>query len=387
MRIIDAVLSPDRLDELCTAAEGCGHRTIVLSRTEDSVVLRVVVSKGDPDDFLDEFRKRLREAEPGRDHYTVLEPLAVEPASDDEDDEEDSEAGSEEIEQFVSAGQRLTRSFLILSALSGVLAAGGLIQNNVAVIVGAMVLAPLFKPIALVGVAALLGKPKRMLLGMSWVLLSLGLSAIVGGLVTLATPGAAVTAQIVARTGITAFDLVIALAAGGAMALTLLKRDITAMVGIVVAASIVPVAASLGVVTALGEWTLAVGALYTLVSNLCGIILGLVVGLRFSQLRGLTHADQRKGEQWGRRSMIAGSALALVLLGLALWSYRAGQLDGTIPTEELAETQGVVAVWSTADGQPVLLVDPDTFTPPDNLPKGAVILPAPSEYTGPAAPP
>ncbi len=381
MRIIDAVLHPDRLDELCSAADGCGHRTIILSRTDDTVILRIVVSNGDPDEFLDDFRKHLRENEPGPNHYTVFEPLAVEPPPDDDEDEEDSEAGSEEIEQFVSDGRHLTRTFLILSGLSGILAAGGLILDNVAVVVGAMVLAPLFKPIALVGVATLLGKPKRMLLGLAWVLTSLGLSAVVGGLVALATPGAAVTQQITARTGISAFDLVIALSAGIAMALTLLKRDITAMVGIVVAASIVPVAAALGVVTALGEWALAAGALYTLVSNLCGITLGLIVGLRFAQLRGLTNADQRKGEQWGRRSIIAGSALALVLLGLALWSYRAGRLDGTIPHEELAKAPGVLAVWAAAGGQPVLLVDPETFTPPDNLSKAAIILPAPSETT------
>lgn len=377
MRVIDAVLSPDRSDDLCSAADGCGHRTIVFSRTDDAVVLRIIISSGDPDEFLDEFRKHLRESEPGRDHYTVFEPLAVEPAPDEDDDEDDSEAGSDEIEQFVNQGRRLTRAFLILSALSGVLATGGLILNNVAVIVGAMVLAPLFKPIALVGVAALLGKPKRMLLGLSWVALSLGLSVVVGGLVTLATPGAAVTAQIVARTGVSAFDLVIALAAGIAMALTLLKRDVTAMVGIVVAASIVPVAAALGVVTALGEWTLAAGALYTLVSNLCGIVLGLIVGLRFAQLQGLTHADKRKGEIWGKRSIIAGSALALVLLGGAFWSYRAGQTDGSVQPNELAKAPGVMAVWSAANGEPVLVVDPDTFTPPDNLPPTAVIIPAP----------
>lgn len=393
MRVIDAVLDPDRADALRERAERCEHDVIELSRTDDHIVLRVLVMHSDPDEFLEGIRKDLRED--GRDpkdaHYAVFEPLAIEPKPDpeEEQDEEEHEAGTDEIESFVDDGAKLTTSFVVLSALSGVMAAGGLILDNVAIIVGAMVLAPLFKPLALVGVATVLGDAERMVRSLALTTLSLAMSAVVGGVITLVTPGVEVTPQIVARSSISAFDLVIAVAAGIAMTLVLLKRDVTAIVGVVVAASLVPVAAALGVVVALGEWASAGGAAFTLISNVCGILLGLTIGLRVSQLHGLTHADRRKGKLWGRRSIVAGSALAVALAGIAAWSFFKGQEQPDLQPTAWTETPGVLAVWTNADGTVTLAVDPKAFEAPEHLPAAAVVL-AVTPYSKPtpdAAPP
>lgn len=333
MRIVDLFISEARADALCAAADEHGHRWTRAPFGDGRTWVRVLVEQGDPDELLESLRAELREdfevagddgprGEAGE-YYAVVEGLVIEPHRDD-DDEAEAEAGSDEIESFVADGARISRSFVVLSALAGVLAAGGLMLDNPAVLVGAMTLAPLFKPMGLAGVATLLGKPWRALRGLAGAALSLLIAASIGALVTLLTPDASITAAIEARTGVRAFDVAIALAAGVAMAYALLKRDAMVMVGIVVAASLVPVAGALGVAVAMLRPELILGAAFTLASNICGILLGLVAALRLHQLHGLTNAERRKGEVWGRRSLIGGSVAVVALIVLGVWSYTEG---------------------------------------------------------------
>ncbi len=359
MRVIDLYLPTEQGDEVRARAETQGHVAVTLSERDGYTLTRIVVKEGDPDEFLEATRAEVREQADPLAHYVTFEPSAVEPRPETDESSEEQVAGTEEIESFVGDGARVDRTFLLLSALAGVLATGGLLLDNAAVLVGAMVIAPIFKPLALVGTAATLGRPRQMIRGLRAALLSLAIGAAVGAAVTWATPGTVPTAQLEARTGITAFDLVIAFAAGLAMAHAILRSDAMAMIGIVVAASIVPVAAALGATLAMGRWELAEGATFTLSSNLCGVLLGLIAGLRLEQLRGLTPEERELGERWSKRSLVVGTALAAVLLGLAAWTYVEGDRTGRRSDDYWSRHPGVRAWWRAADGQAVVVPSSD----------------------------
>ena len=108
----------------------------------------------------------------------------------------------------------LNRPFVALTVASCAIATFGLLANSVAVIIGAMLVAPLMAPIvglALALVSANLSLLRRAGLALSaGALLSVALSAILATLVSLPLPGS----EIIARAHPTLLDLGVALAAG-----------------------------------------------------------------------------------------------------------------------------------------------------------------------------
>lgn len=357
MRVIDAVMTAERAEALEQRAVDAGHRAVRLA-DGDRVVLRITCEGGDPDEFLEQTRDELKERCEPWEHYVSFEPASVAPQASEEDEKQaDSVAGSDEIEAFVAEGGSITRGLLVLSVLSGILAAAGLLTSNAAVVVGSMVLAPLFKPIAQMGVGVVLGHPKRAARASGCTVLSLILSCIAGFSVAFLTPGAELNELVALRTSITPFDIVIALGAGVAMAYVLVKRDAMAMVGIVVAASIVPVSAALGICVALGEFASIGGAAFTLASNISGIVLGLIVGLRAEQVRASRRREKQLGSGIFGRSVLAGSAVVLALAAFSIWTYYVAEQESTpiMPSpDEMPD--GAIGVFRLNDGTPVVIV-------------------------------
>lgn len=359
MRVIDLYLDESKAREIADIARDLGQR-VVTYETDDHVGVRIVVSEGSPDELLEDLRERL---DPDADDfYVVSEALAMAPRPEP-DEREESRAATDEIESFVEEGAQFTKSFAVLSSISGVLATAGLITDSPAVLVGAMVLAPLFKPIASVGAGIVLGRTREVLRAALLLAGALAMAAAAGAVVTLVTPGADATGAVVARTGVSPFDLVIALATGVAMAYALLRRDAMTMVGIVVAASLIPVASALGVAFALWDLPLVGGAGVTLASAVSGMLIGLIATCKFEELRTADYAERRLGKRLSDRVLWAGVGVLVVLVAINAWVFLAGPAASLTP-ESLqrfsAQDERIVATVITTDRSAVLYVDPST---------------------------
>ena len=68
----------------------------------------------------------------------------------------------EELVQSVARGAEVDRTFLLLVVLSTIVASIGLLENNVAVVIGAMVIAPLLGPNLALALATALGEKALM---------------------------------------------------------------------------------------------------------------------------------------------------------------------------------------------------------------------------------
>ena len=358
MKVIDAVVSNARAEDLEKYAQQEGHRAVRLA-DGDRVVLRVTVESGDPDAFISEVRDGLRRESEEWEHYATFEPLAIEPRCEEDDRQsQESVAGTDEVEGLAAESATFSRSFVILSVLSGVLAAAGLLRDSAAVLVGAMVLAPLFKPIAAVGVGVVLGQPSRAIRAVLLLTLSLAMSSGSALVVTLLTPEVSVTALLKLRTGISPFDVVVALAAGLAMAYVIVRRDAMAMIGIVVAASLMPVAAAMGIALSMWRPELIGGAVFTLSSNVGGVLLGFIVGLRIEQLHSTDSRRKQIAEWVTRRSLIGGTVLMLLLTAFSVWTYaRASEKsEDREPIPEQIDGQPVLGAVLLEDGSRMLVV-------------------------------
>jgi len=154
--------------------------------------------------------------------------------------------------------------FLLLIA-SIVIATAGLLTNNGPVIIGAMVIAPIWWPAAQLSLGIATLKPKSIRNGLLMLLASTLVALAVSTALAWIIPLTEVTDEIALRTAPTIIDLVIALAAGFVGVLAVFLPQIAAQVsGVAMALALVPPIAVTGIGLAQGRWeiVLASGLLY-----------------------------------------------------------------------------------------------------------------------------
>jgi uncharacterized hydrophobic protein (TIGR00271 family) len=164
-------------------------------------------------------------------------------------------------------------SFHFMLGLSSVIATLGLLADSVAVIIGAMIIAPLMGPILGIAYSATVGN--RRLLRRSMLTLSTGiiLTITTAWLTTLIVGLRTVSPEILSRTNPTLLDLGIALAAGSAGAFANSRRRIAdALPGVAIAVALVPPLSVVGIGLAFAQKTLSLGAFLLFATNLVGII-------------------------------------------------------------------------------------------------------------------
>ena len=224
----------------------------------------------------------------------------------------------EELYDQIEKGARLDGNFLVLVVLSTVVAAIGLLENNVAVVVGAMVIAPLLGPNLALAFAATLGDRDLMrdslrtnLVGLSLALL---LSVSIGWMWPVLSPGV----EILSRTYVGFDDVVLALASGAAAALSLTSGVASALVGVMVAVALLPPTATLGMLLASSQFQLASGAALLLAVNVVSVNLSANLVFLFKGVRPRTWLERNKARQ---SSVLAGVFWVMVLLMLSVAVY------------------------------------------------------------------
>ncbi|MDH5472252.1 MAG: TIGR00341 family protein, partial [Gammaproteobacteria bacterium] len=178
-----------------------------------------------------------------------------------------STTSREALYDSVSKNARLDSNFIVLVVLSTLVAAIGLIQNNVAVVIGAMVIAPLLGPNLALALGTALGDielmKKSLITNLAGVSLSITLSIILG----IIWPFNIHSAELMARTDVGMDSLALALASGAAAALSLTTGLSSVLVGVMVAVALLPPAATFGLMLGHGQYQLAMGAALLLAAN------------------------------------------------------------------------------------------------------------------------
>jgi uncharacterized hydrophobic protein (TIGR00271 family) len=208
-------------------------------------------------------------------------------------------------------------AFWILLACSSVIAAAGVLADSTAVVIGAMVIAPLGTPIY--GIAAALATGIRLRPAFMRVLGGVALAVAIGAVVELATiERFAVTSnpQVLARTSPTLIDLLVAFATGIAGSMALVRTDISpALPGVAIAISLVPPLTVVGITAASGELALAGGAILLFATNMLAIVLaGLLVfaGARLAA----PFSDDLVRSRHSRVALWLGATLVVALLAV-----------------------------------------------------------------------
>ena len=174
----------------------------------------------------------------------------------------------------ISADARLNFNFIALTLAACAIATFGLLENNVAVIIGAMIIAPLILPIGSISFGAVSGATVVLRSGLVALAVGTGLSVLLAAILTRLVYLPTLGSEIMARSQPNLLDLGVALAAGLVAAFAKVRPTIAGTIaGTAIAVALMPPICVIGIALAHGMMDLARGAALLYATNLLGIML------------------------------------------------------------------------------------------------------------------
>ena len=210
--------------------------------------------------------------------------------------------------------------FVVLLFLSTIIATYGVIGDSVATVIGAMIIAPLMRPIMATAAALVMGDMKRA--GSSFLMVLASVAGVIG-LALLLTELSIMTvisiesnSQFSSRISPRLIDLYVALASGAAGAFAMSRDDVAdSLPGTAIAISLVPPLCVVGIGLAEGEGTAAGGAFLLFLTNFLAILLA---GGGVLALLGLSAAATKGLSPNARRNAFIVIAIGIVLVAIPL---------------------------------------------------------------------
>lgn len=234
----------------------------------------------------------------------------------------------EELYQKLTSYSVVSRNFIIMAAVASFVAAIGLLKNDVAIIIGSMVIAPLLGPNMALSLATTLADArlaKRAIttnvIGFSLVLvISIPLGFFMG--VDPDTP------QVAARSNVSHYYIFLALASGIAGAYSITTGVAEALVGVMVAVAILPPLAAAGLLIGASFWIEAAGAvLLCFVNIVCINLSGIVTFL----LEGIQPKKWWEAQKARKAVLIAITIWIILLLVLVILIFFEQKLISAVP--------------------------------------------------------
>ncbi len=215
----------------------------------------------------------------------IFTPDAVLPKDEQKLKKADYQASREALINIAREKSEINLEYLVLVILSSVITSLGLILDNVAVIVGGMIIAPVLGPILGITIGIVLGDSLMIRKGVAAEILAITFGVIIGAFFGLLIPDVELTNSLVIRMSPSLADLLIAIAAGAAGAYTLIKGQLgSELVGVMIAASLLPVMSTIGIGISFGNTRMVIGAALLLAGNYLSLLLAKITVF---YLRGL----------------------------------------------------------------------------------------------------
>lgn len=210
-----------------------------------------------------------------------------------------------------------TLDYFVLLIIASLLASFGLLGDSSAVVIGAMLIAPLMQPIIALGIVLCTARLNLMRKAIVTIILSVIMALGVGYIVGLILPPADPTKEMLARAYPSLLDAGVALAAGFIGAYATARKDIpSALAGVSIAAALVPPICTVGLSIALAEPRLAVGSALLFLTNLVSITV-IAAGVFFWMGMRPTRLDsQSRRRRYGL--LLAGLLCMLMMIGTTL---------------------------------------------------------------------
>ncbi|MBD2774013.1 DUF389 domain-containing protein [Iningainema tapete] len=232
----------------------------------------------------------------------------------------------EEIRNGLLEESTININYIVLIFGSCIISTLGLLSNSAAVIIGAMIIAPLMLPIRGIAFGALEGNVVLFRKGLTAIIIgtiiSIFLALFVGLLVRIPQFGS----EIISRSRPTLLDLGIAVAAGGISSFAKVQPKISeSLAGTAIAVALMPPVCVIGLGLSQVNWSLSIGATLLYLTNLLGITLSCMLTFLLTGCTSFKRA--RKALGW----TLAFTAILFIPLSVSFFRLvRQAQLEASI---------------------------------------------------------
>jgi len=327
LRLIEMVLPEkdgEEVLELLKEHKLLEHRQVRLSDGE--VLVRILLDAEQSEAVLDLLEKRYAGGEGKRVVILAVEATlprpGPEPAAAPEqtapEEKSPERISREELYEDIKDAARCSRVYLAMVALSTVVAAVGLDHNSVAIIIGAMVIAPLLGPNIAFALGTALGDLSllrhALLTSLAGIATAMVLSVIIG----MPMDVDPALSEVASRTRVGLGDIAVALASGCAGALAFTSGVSATLIGVMVAVALLPPLVTFGLLLGDGHPVLAMGALSLFLVNLISVNLAGVTTFLVQGIHPATWWEKDRAATATRIAIRLWLALLAVLVGLIL---------------------------------------------------------------------
>ena len=324
MKIIEVIADESYIDSIKNIADknDASDFWIVSSEGKERKVVRILVKPEQRQTILDALQGILSTSLSAR---VVVIPVEATLPREEEPEKETknisaTETTREELYNSIGKNARLNRTYLLLIFLSTVVVAIGLLKDNVAVVIGAMVIAPLLGPNLAMALGTALGDTDLMWKAFKTGLAGMSLALVLSILIGVFWPLNVESQELLARTYVGLDSAVLALASGAAAVISLTSGIPSILVGVMVAVALLPPAATLGLMLGAGQTDLAYGAGFLLAVNIVAINLSAKLGFLIQGIKPRTWLEKKKAKQ-SMRSYIIIWVLTLAALLLVIYFH------------------------------------------------------------------
>ncbi|MEC9374273.1 MAG: TIGR00341 family protein, partial [Planctomycetota bacterium] len=215
-----------------------------------------------------------------------------------------SRISRDELYEDLQVFSKITPVFIAMTFLSTIVAAVGLARDSAAIVIGAMVIAPLLGPNMALALAATLGNTNLAIRSIRANAVGLTLALVAAFGLGFFWEFNEESREILSRTEIEFSDLVLALAAGAAGALAFTTGAPASVVGVMVAVALLPPGVVFAMLLGAGRMNDAMGALLLLSTNVICVNLAAVATFLIQGVR--------PSDWWSHRRTLISSGLALI---------------------------------------------------------------------------
>ncbi len=270
MKYVEVVADEGHVDTVAAIAEQLEVADFRLGHLDEDGLqqMRLLVPDNKIQNALDKLQQAL-DTQPNEKIVVLPIEVSLPKLSNEQRREEGlATATREALYNGVEKNSHLDTSFVLLVILSTVVAAVGLIKDNVAVIIGAMVIAPLLGPNLALGLGTALGDVSLMMKSAFTTLIGIAIAVIFSIVIGFIWPADTFSNELISRTEVGLDSIALALASGAAAALSLTTGLSSVLVGVMVAVALLPPAATVGIMLGYGNLNFALGAALLLAINI-----------------------------------------------------------------------------------------------------------------------
>lgn len=229
---------------------------------------------------------------------------------------------TEEFKTLTEPSVELKTNLVFMIAIASAVALVGLFANNASLVIGAMLLSPLLGPITAFSFNAAVGQPKKMYkAAKSGLILTLVIITIGAGLTAIALSfmELEITPEILARTEMTPVFLVVAILLGLAGGIAMSSDIPGILVGVAIAAALVPPAVVTGISIAMLDYDMFINSLTLTIANILGLVLGTMIIFFALGVTPRKYYEQEQAKKYQTYTIIIFVVMSITLGILTFW--------------------------------------------------------------------